>query len=271
MPLPWFFLLTFLFSWGFWLLPLLASRGMLQLSAGTQLLCVIAGSFGPFVACFVSLHRDGGWPAMRDFALRCLRFRIGLRYLVAAMLLSPVLGLIAAWVYARLGGAPLAMAVPVAQIPMVFAMLFFVGGSVNEEFGWAYAIDRLQKDRRLLPAAVALGLIWGFWHLPLFFIVGITQSFLPFWAFLIFTVALRLLFVWTYEGTGKSLLVTLLFHTTTNLTLNLFVLVDRSAQRDERGFIAFALLALGVAATVALRGQRYRRVYALPAAAKDSA
>jgi hypothetical protein len=165
---------------------------------------------------------------MGSFARRALRWRIAPGYLLAALLLVPGLAFLAACAYARLGGPAASLAVPVAQIPMLFVVMLFMGGSVNEEFGWAYAIDRLPRERGLLAAAVQMGVIWGCWHLPLFYIVGVTQSFLPFWAFLLFAVALRLWFVWAYEGSGKSMLATLLFHTTTNMSLNLFVLVDRS-------------------------------------------
>jgi hypothetical protein len=271
MPLPLFFLLTYLIAWCFWLVPLLGSRGVLQIPAGVQLVCLLAGSYAPFMAVFISLYRDGGWSALGHFVRRRLRFRIAPRYLLPALLLVPALGLIAAWAYARLGGPTLALAVPVSQIPLLFVMMLFMGGAVNEEFGWAYAIDGLQRGRRLLPAAVTLGVIWGCWHLPLFFILGVTQSFLPFWAFLILAVALRVLFVWAYEGSGKSIVVTLLFHTTLNLTLNLFVLVDRTAQRNERGFIVFALLSLVAAVVVALASRRYRNLAALPAESASQA
>jgi membrane protease YdiL (CAAX protease family) len=257
-----YFVLTFVFSWMVWMLPLLASRGFLSMSGAMQMSGVVVGSFGPFVAAWVSLYRDGGWPAMRDFAKRCWRYRIGWIYLLAALLLVPLIGLGAASVHARWGGPALALAMPLGQIPLMFLVLFFVGGSVNEEFGWAYAIERLQARHRWLSAAVILGVIWGFWHLPLFFIVGGSQSFMPFWAFLMFTIGARVLFVWAYAGTGKSMLVTLLFHTTANLTLNLFALIDRSPQRDERGFIAFACLTLAAAAIVAFASRRYRNALA---------
>lgn len=269
---PWLYLLlAYLIAWGFWLVPLLASRGVLSLSGGAQLACVIAGSYAPFMAVFIVLFRNGGAAAVGRFALRALRWRIAPRYLLAALLLVPALGLVAAWAYARLGGPALVLAVPAGQIPLLFLMMLFMGGAVNEEFGWAYAIDGLQRGRRLLPAALTLGVIWACWHLPLFFILGVTQSFLPFWAFLLFAVAARVLFVWAYESTGKSILVTLLFHTTLNLTLNLFVLVDRSPQRNERGFIVFALLALGAAVAVALGSRCYRGTAGLPAVCADEA
>ncbi len=253
-----YFVLAFSISWVVWMVPLLASRGVLSMPGAVQIGLVVLGSFGPFIAAYVSLYRDGGWPAMRDFAKRSLRYHIGWIYLLAALFLVPLIGLCAAFVYARLGGPTLALAMSFAQIPLLFLVLFLVGGSVNEEFGWAYAIERLQQRRKLLSAAVILGVIWGFWHLPLFFIVGGSQSFMPFFAFLMFTIGARVLFVWAYEGTGKSILVTLLFHTTANLTLNLFALVDRSPQRDERGFIAFGCLTLVAAAIVALTSRRYR-------------
>lgn len=259
LPLPSFFALTYAISWCLWLVPLLATHGVLAISGGLQTGCIVVGSYGPLVASFIALYWEGRWPAMRDFARRCLRWRIGPVYLLAALLLLPALGFAAACVYARLGGPAVALAVPLAQIPLLFVVMFFLGGAVNEEFGWAYAIDRLQRGRPLLPAAIMLGALWGCWHLPLFFIVGVTQSFLPFWAFLLFAIALRVWFVWAYEGTGKSILATLLFHTTTNLTLNLFVLVDRSPQRNEWGFVAFALLALASAAALALTSRGYRR------------
>ncbi|MGC1550049.1 MAG: CPBP family glutamic-type intramembrane protease [Rhodanobacter sp.] len=256
---PWFyFVLAFIIAWTFWLVPLLGSRNVIAVSASVQTIFLVLGAFGPFFAAFISRYRDGGWPAVRSFASRAFRFRIGPRYLMAALFLVPLLGLVAAWIYAQQGGPALALAVPPMQILILFPLLFFVGGSLNEEFGWAYAIDRLQQRYRLLPAAVILGVIWGFWHLPLFFIVGATQSFMPFWAFVMFTVGARVLFVWAYEGTAKSILTTLLFHTTTNLTLNLFVLVDSSSLRNEHGFIAFACLMLGTAVVVAFASRRYR-------------
>jgi uncharacterized protein len=264
MPLLLFFALTFVLAWGCWIPLVLVSRGVLQMPSGVQFALQLAGSFAPFVAVFVSLCIDGGWPVMREFARRCLRYRIEIDYLVAALLLLPLLGGIAAWIYAHAGGPPFALAVSAAQIPLLFVMMFFIGGAVNEEFGWAYAIDRLQRGRTLLSAALLLGVIWAAWHLPLFFISGVTQSYLPMWSFLLFAVAARLLFVWAYESNGKSLLVTLLFHTTLNLTLNLFALVDRSPQRNERGFIALAVLVAAVAAIVACTARRYRSGVVLP-------
>lgn len=258
-PAWFYFAVAFAISWIIWLFPVLATRGVLTLSRTTQLLCLFAGSFGPFIGAFIAVYRDGSWGAVKEFFGRSLRYRIGPVYLLAALLLMPVLAGIASWWLAQRGGPPYAMLVPLAHFPLLYLELLFIGGSVNEEFGWSYAIDRLQQGRRLLPAAVILGVIWGCWHIPLFFIAGLTQSFMPFWAFLTFTVAFRVLIVWGYENNRKSILLALLFHTASNFSFNMYNLIDRTPQRDERGFIAYCLLTLFVAIAVALTARCYRR------------
>lgn len=256
----WFyFVIAFAVAWIMWLFPVLASHGVIKLSHSLQLACLFAGSFGPFLGALVATYRDGGSGAVREFFGRCLRYRIGPVYLLAAVFLAPVLAGVAMWWLAGHGGPPYAVDLTLAQLPMLYLLLFFAGGSVNEEFGWAYAIDRLQQGRRLLWATVLLGIIWGCWHIPLFFVTGLTQSFMPFWIFVTFTVALRLLIVWGYESNRRSILVALLFHTASNLSFNLYNIVDHSSQRDERGFIYWCMLMLLVAVVVAFRARCYRR------------
>jgi uncharacterized protein len=255
--LPFYFAVAFVFSWSCWLFPLLAARGEFSLSASARVGLLVGGAFGPFVAAFAALYRRGGWPAMLAFARRSLQYRIGLRFLLAALFLVPALAVAAAFLHAQRGGPPFAFVVTLREFPWLFLTLFFVGGSVEEEFGWAYAIDGMQQRWGLLPSALALGAVWGCWHLPLFFITGLSQSYMPFWAFLTMTISLRTIYVWAYEGTGKSILTTLLFHTSTNVAFNLVTLLDRSAKADQRGFIYFALLSTIPALILASRSRLY--------------
>ena len=257
-PAWFYFLFAFVFTWVLWLVPVLASRGVLSLGNTTQLACLFVGSFGPFIGAFLAVYRDGGWLAVREFAGRSLRYRVGPIYFLAAMLLAPVAaGLAMVWLASH-GGPPFAIGVPLSHFPLLYAELFFFGGSVNEEFGWSYAIDRLQQRHSLRRAAVLLGVIWGCWHIPLFFVIGLTQSFMPFWAFLVFTIALRIVIVWGYASSGKSILIALLFHTASNFAFNLFAVVDRSSRHDERGFIGFALIMLVVALLIVFTARCYR-------------
>lgn len=67
-------------------------------------------------------------------------------------------------------------------------------------------------------------------------------------------------FCWGYESNDRSILVALLFHTASSLSFNLYNVVDRSPQRDERGLISWTLLMGLVAIVVASSARCYRRV-----------
>ncbi|MGE5652713.1 MAG: type II CAAX prenyl endopeptidase Rce1 family protein [Bacillota bacterium] len=46
-------------------------------------------------------------------------------------------------------------------------------GPLGEELGWrAYALNELQKRHSPLVSSVLLGVVWGLWHTPLWFISG---------------------------------------------------------------------------------------------------
>jgi len=84
---------------------------------------------------------------------------------------------------------------------------------LEEEFGWrGYALDRLQAHYSALLSSVFLGIVWGLWHLPLFFMSGqdIYHS-VPIPAFILGTIFLSILFTWIYNNTGRSILAVLIF------------------------------------------------------------
>lgn len=269
-PAWFYFALAFGIAWAFWLLPVLATHGVLQLGQGAQLACLFAGSFGPFISAFVATYRDGGWRSVREFFGRALRYRMGPLYFLAAILLVPVAGALSMLWLASHGGPAFALHVTLSHFPLLYVELFLIGGSVNEEFGWCYATDRLQQRQSLLRAAILLGAIWGCWHIPLFFITGLTQSFMPFWAFLIFTIALRVVIIWGYASNRQSILIALLFHTASNFAFNLFAVIDRSPQRDERGFIGFALIMFAIALVVGVAARCYSGTTSASIAPKGS-
>jgi SAM-dependent methyltransferase len=94
--------------------------------------------------------------------------------------------------------------------------------ALGEEFGWrGYALPRLQKLYRPLPAALILGVVWAFWHLPYFVVAGNYPSpaalyFIP---FAIGIVASSVLISWIYNSTGGSLPATILYHAALNIAV----------------------------------------------------
>ena len=66
-----------------------------------------------------------------------------------------------------------------------------------------------------------LGVLWTFWHAPGFLVPGMALPPVPLgWEvvlnYLLRVAAVSVLFAWVYNGTGGSLLVTVLFHASLN-------------------------------------------------------
>jgi len=62
----------------------------------------------------------------------------------------------------------------------ILSSIFFTSflACANEEIGWrGFALPKLQVNYNTLYSSVILGIIWGFWHFPLFFILPGTGQF----------------------------------------------------------------------------------------------
>jgi uncharacterized protein len=64
-----------------------------------------------------------------------------------------------------------------AEAGLLAALAYtFLAGPVAEEFGWrGYRQPRLRQWYGRVATATTLGLAWGLWHLPLFFVTGTGQ------------------------------------------------------------------------------------------------
>ena len=83
--------------------------------------------------------------------------------------------------------------------------------------GWrGYALPILQDLLGWRAASLGLGLVWGVWNLPLFFIDGSSQAQIPPALFLLSVVAMSVVFAWLANHTAGSVVAALLFHTAIN-------------------------------------------------------
>ncbi len=210
-----FVALAFAWSWGCWLLsPVVRGQSSL-LATGLMWL----GGFGPSLAAVALVWYEGGWAGLRSWLSRCLRWRVGWVWVAAALLLPLVVVALAAAIYVALGGT-------ITQSPgyghellaaVNFALILLLGGPLGEEFGWrGYALPYLQKRYGWRVASLFLGIVWGTWHLPLFYIANTTQQHIPVALFMVSTVAMSVLFAWLYNRTAGSLIPAILFHTAIN-------------------------------------------------------
>jgi membrane protease YdiL (CAAX protease family) len=120
----------------------------------------------------------------------------------------------------RLMGVP----VPAPQFSVGTILALFVGffiGALGEELGWSgYALDPLQERFGALWGALLIGVVWAVWHYVPLREAHRSLGFIAWWS--LGTVAARVIIVWLYNNTGKSVFVAALFHTMINLTWQVF-------------------------------------------------
>ncbi len=109
--------------------------------------------------------------------------------------------------------------VPWLLAPVLFVAFFI--GDAGEELGWSgYAIDPMQNRWGALKASFILGVVWALWHTIPFVQTHNPASWVV-WQCLK-TVAMRIVIVWIYNNTGKSVLAATLYHAADNLSWSLF-------------------------------------------------
>lgn len=221
-----FFVITFIFSWMFWIPKSLISHGFIfPTSLENFILSPFnPAAFGPFVAAFILTYLIKGKNGVLNLLKRGINYRFSKKWLIPIFLLMPLI----------FGGSLLLLIIsgqPVPDLSMLsnplfivisFFYILFLGGPLQEEFGWrGYALDRLQANYNALISSIILGFIWGFWHLPLFFMPE-GSLYNSFFVLLFSTILVSILFTWIYNNTNGSILTALIFHTMLNLSIFIF-------------------------------------------------
>jgi len=183
-----FFALAFAWSWtvGFWAQSTLGTSPI----SGTGL--AMLSGFGPSFAALAIVARFNDRSGLREWVVKCLNWRINWGWYAVAFCLPPVIMLLALGVFGLMGGI-IPASPAVGHIPLAmanFALVFVVGGPLGEEFGWrGFALPALAALLNWRVASVLLGLVWGLWHLPLFFMANTPQEHMPILLFLVSTTA----------------------------------------------------------------------------------
>lgn len=234
-----FFLLTFVWTWVFYT-PIAAGGHNPYQMPWTILL--ILGGMGPSVIgvamVFLTLDKE----ARRDFWRRSFSFkRIGVHWWGGIFLIFPILYALSILIDIAMGGAlpQMTQLRGLLANPLMFplaAFISFMSGPWSEEFGWrGYALDRIIAPLGPFTGSVILGLLWGAWHLPLFFMpdtwhgqIGFGLS--GFWTFMLRNAGLALLMTGIYLSTNRSILSGFFVHFTSNFTGQLLASVSERVE-----------------------------------------
>lgn len=179
-PLIAFFVLAYALTW--WVYPLLQVSPYLG----------FPGLLGPALAAIIVAAVAEGRAGIKDLLGRVVRWRVGARWYAVALGLPAVLALATAGLHLLLGAPTPVWFGRVSVLDLIIFVLI-----IGEELGWrGYALPRLLVSRSALSASLILGVLWGAWHLPTFFVAGTPQYGLPFSAFVLLTVAYSVVFTW---------------------------------------------------------------------------
>lgn len=226
-----FFLATFVATWTTYFT--IVFQGWSPYAMPGLALFLVGGSAPSWVGVLMVLFTYTP-AARRDYFRRCFAFRQIKGAEWAFMLfLFPGLFVFIMALNGLLGGSLPGMTnlkAFIAQpglIPLALVIGFF-SGPWSEEFGWrGYALDPLLDRFGVLRGSFLLGIIWGGWHLPLFFMpqtwhgqMGFRLA--GFWTFMLYSIGLAMTMSWVYLRTNRAILTGFLLHFASNFTGNLF-------------------------------------------------
>jgi len=204
-------------------LPLYAISQLLgnRMPGGLPLPISALGALLPAVAAGILTYRQQGRAGVRQLFWRTFDYdRIrAKRWLVPLVLINPLV-MLGSYFVMRLAGLPL----PEPQIqwlaaPLLFGVFFIFGA--GEELGWqGYAYEPLERRWGTWKAALLLGLVWVAFH----FIPDLQNRQPLGWIawHRLGTVLNRLLIVWFYRKTGRSVFAAILYHDLLNVSWILF-------------------------------------------------
>ncbi len=215
-PLPVYFTLVFLLSWGVFLI-LFGAKGI-PVPADQKVWVGMVGLFGPTIAGILLIGLVSGRAGSRDLRSRLLRWRVSPRWYAVALLTAPLSTAVVL--------LPLGFFSP-EYIPSFFtsndnAALILIGIIAGlmfgffEELGWTgFATPQMRQRYSILSTGLIIGFIWGLWHFLLFWESNSFTAVIPlallFARLFTWLPAFRVLMVWVHDRTD-SLLIVMLMH-----------------------------------------------------------
>jgi uncharacterized protein len=211
-----FFLLVFELSLPFYLAGALTTLQLLPGLPVSSLMFVC-----PVTAALILVYRENRTAGVTELLKRSLDYnRIGSKIWYAPIILLNPGVMVLSYGLMRLMGVPLPAPQFVVSAALAMFLMFFIA-ALGEELGWSgYVIDPMQDRWGALQAGVVVGLAEAAWHIVPLLQVHRSPEWIAWWC--LGTVAKRVLMVWLYHNTGKSVFATTLFHAMANVSWQLF-------------------------------------------------
>ncbi len=250
-----FFLLLFVISLPFWLIGNFTER-LLPKDIPINLPVSALMVFNPMIAALILVFRENGTDGVKDLLKRSFdyrRIKEKIWYL-PIFFLMPLIMVLAYGLMTLMGNSIPRPQFPILMVPVLF-IAFFITAS-GEELGWqGYAYEPLQDRWNALGASIILGTVWAVWHAIPYIQTHNTALWIVWQC--VATVGLRVLIVWLYNNTGKSIFAAIIFHAMINVSTFLFP--NYGSYYDP--FITSIIIGVAVAMVASVWGRKTLALY----------
>src|SRR5918998_3463945 len=269
-PAKAFLVMAFGFGWAS-LIPILLSEngfGVVPIELPLTVVQTLATLLGLALPAFLVTAATGGREGVRDLLSRLLRWRVGIRWYLVA-----IFGL---FVAVLLAAVPFLGAAPLEALGQKWGLLFtvflpgvivpFLHTNLWEELGWAgFLQSTLQERRGPLLASVIVAPFFALFHLPALFVSGwimdegyslsqFPNALVQVGVLMVFAVFVRVLIMWLYNGSGRSILVVGLSHAALNVVTGQKIMPELVPGLNPNLLAAAVVAGLRVLVVVSTKG-----------------
>jgi uncharacterized protein len=223
-----YFIIAYTVSWSFEIPLALIHQGFI--SAQIPMWFHYFAAIGPLSAALIMTFLTDGGFGLRNLFARITKWRVNVRYYVFTMLIPAGLFAFACMLNRIFTGdwPNLSLLGAVDYLPYITPIgalgIWLITFGLGEEIGWrGYALPHLQKNRSAVVATLIIGILWAFWHLPMFFYrdTYIQMGIMGFPMLAMSLLCAAVIFTWLYNSTQGSVLIVIIFHAVFNwLTAN---------------------------------------------------
>ncbi|NLZ85246.1 MAG: CPBP family intramembrane metalloprotease [Acholeplasmataceae bacterium] len=252
-----FFVTVIISTWLIWLPAFLIQKQIIRIKLPWDFF-VTAGTFVPSLFGLLFAYLCGGKTELLSLLKSLINVRIGIKGWVITFLILPAVSAVSCLIFYLWEESLPEKQFPLWSIPLAFVYILIMMGPLGEEMGWrGFALKRMLASQTPLEASFWLGMIWSFWHLPLFFINGTTQNALLSFGivpavagYFLYTMMISLLITLLFVISKGSVFGSIMLHAAGNLSLGVVPII-----LSPQGAIVL-LLVLGITESFVLFGNK---------------
>lgn len=185
----------------------------------------LAMSYVPALAAWLVLRNAGTADERQAFWQRLRTWRVGLPWYLVALLIIPLIHLVALGVGVLFFGG--AFPLHWQRIPLMLAILPV---NLGEEIAWrGFALPRLQRRFTGLTASIILGALWAVLHF-IVWTIGIPNPLPTILLATGWTISLSVIITWLFNRTKGSVLLATILHAATD---TMFIAVSPLAESND--------------------------------------